>query len=377
MGATVNPLVFNKALLANNRNAKHQWGELVSLRKEHEMQERFTLNSKGVFVPNKESALIPTEAYRELDRETVRVIENDEGRQYMSDLMGIAKSVHIGTTLSQYRRASDKSGQVTRSLSGQNPTLMSQTDYDFEGDPVPIFSTGYARTWREQETFTSVNFDAMIDDQHNSTRDLMEDMSIYMLYGETNVEVRGFQGQGIINHRNTAKINLGSAGSNVNLSDRGTLSTADEIVQFFTRDFAREMDANYIGGLDVLWISPSIRRRWQEPYSLSGQFKEGTIEDYIKTFGRIKDVRTTFELGRAANGSGAYDVDDQSRANEFFGYVRDQRYLCPLVGSAISTVAIPRVLPFDDHHTMIWSAMGMRVIADRNGRSGVFYANEQ
>lgn len=361
--------VFNKKIITESTAIANQWKGLGDLRRQNEQITRNMLHGGQKFAAN-QAALIPTDAYRELDAITQRVFMNDEGQGYMNDLMGIAKGLDIGKTAYLYRQASDKSGIVTRSLSGQVPEALSKTEYDFDGDPVPIFTTGYGREWREERAFQSEGFDAMFDDHANSMRDIKEDMAIYMLTGDSSVNVRGYAGQGILNHRSTQQINLGAAGSNINL----TTATSDEIIQFFTRDFAQTLDNNYTAYVDRLWVSPQIGRKLDEPYSPSGDFKEGTIRDYILRYGRIKDIQVTFELGRSI-GPGQGEYNAAGEGNEFFAYVRNQEVICPLVGQAVSTVAVPRLMPMDNMNNLIWSAMGMRIRSDANNRSKVFYAS--
>ena len=368
-------LIFNQANIAKSPGCKSQWNGLVDLRTQHENIQQARFNEWGMGIQANQAALIPQDAYRELDSITQRVLQNDEGRGYVADLMGVSKPVNIGKTAYVYRQASDKTGMVTRSLSGQVPETISKTTYDYDGDPIPMFTTGYGREWRESMAFSSEGFDAMFDDQENSMRDISEDIANYLLWGDSTVNVRSYASQGIANHRSTIKIDLGGSGSNINLSQEGTIATNDAIIQFWTRDFAQTLDNNYAPYVDVVWVSPQIMRRLQEPYSNSQGFKEGTLESYILSFGRVKEFKVTFELGRAANGSGNYNVEDEDRANQFFAYKRDQQVICPLVGMGMSNIAIPRILPTDNINNLIMSAVGLRVRADSNGRSQVFYAS--
>lgn len=368
-------ILFNKTNIALSTNCKRQFDDINKIRNQHDMIQRNALKAQGTHVSANQAALLPQDAYRELDSITQRVFQNDEGRGYMMDLMPMARSLDIGKTAYVYRQASDKTGLVTRSISGQVPETISKTNYDYDGDPVPIFTTGYGREWREQRSFATEGFDAMFDDQENSVRDLNEDMAVYTLWGDTSINIRTYEGQGIATHRSTQKIDLGTSGANVNLSQVGTQSSNDEIIAFWTVAFAQELDDNYCPYVDVVWVSPQIKRRMQQPYSLSGQFKNGTLEDYILTFGRVKEFKTTYELGREGNGTGDYNVNTVDRANQFFAYVRDRQVIAPLVGMGMSNIAIPRIMPMDNVNNLVMSAMGLRVRADSNGRSKVFYAS--
>lgn len=362
-------LYFNKANIAKSRNLANQWGWVTNTRQQHEMIQQNANKAMGIPF-NNAAALLPKDAFQELDSITKDIFTNDEGQGYFSSLMGIAKPLPIGKTVSLYRQASDKSGIVNRSISGQVPDTLSKTVYDYEGDPVPVFTTAYGREWREQAAFQSEGFDAMMDDQRNSVRDIKEDMAVYMLYGDAGVTLRGYTGYGILNHPNTVKLDLGAGGANIDL----TTATADEIIAYFTKDFAQALDNNYCAMVDELWVSPQLGRRLAEPYSAAGDFKEGTVKDYILRYGRIGAINTTFELGRQGQGSGLYNF--AGAGNEFFCYVKNQQALCPLVGQAVTTLAIPRLMPMDNFNNLVWGAMGMRVASDKNGRSQVFYASE-
>lgn len=365
-------ILLNKANTEAQANCKGQFQYQQSLRKQHENIANNNWKNAGESLAANQAALIPTDAYRELDQITQRVFKSDEGQGYMMDLMKVSKSLDVGKTAYVYRQASDKNDQVVRSLSGNVTTIKSKTDYTFQGDPVPIFRTDYGRPWRELRSFQSEGFDAMFDDHENAMREIKEDMSIYLLNGDTGINVQTYNARGILNHAATQQLNLGSSGANIDLTSPST--SADNIIQYFTRTFANELDNNYCPMVDVLWISPQIGRRLAEPYSDSGEFKEGTLRDYLLKFGRIKDIQITFELGRSVSaGSGDYNAANQG--NEFFAYVRDQQVLCPLVGQGVSTVAIPRLLPMDDINNLVWSAMGFQVRADSNGRSKVFHAS--
>lgn len=364
-------LIFNKANIEKDAKVARGWMELNSLREQHDRIQANALRAAGKRLSANAAALLPKEAYREMDQITQRVFQNDEGQGYMTDLMQVAKAVRLGKSEVFYRQASDKSGHVNRSMSGQMPTIMSKTNYTYESDPVPLFTTGYGREWREQESFTTEGFDAMFDDHENAMRDIKEDMAIYQLIGDSNIVVGGSTGRGILNHAATQKLDLGASGANINL----TSATADEIVTYFTGAFAKALDDNYCAAVDIMWVSPQFNRKLDAPYSGSSFFKEGTIKEYLIRYGRIKDIRVTFELGRSG-GAGSGDYNATGEGNEFFAYVKDQQVIAPLVAQSASVIAIPRLMPMDNVNNVVWAAMGMQIKADSNGRSKVFYASE-
>ncbi|MNW03881.1 hypothetical protein D3C71_1998800 [compost metagenome] len=60
--------------------------------------------------------------------------------------------------------------------------------------------------------------------------------------------------------------------------------------------------------------------------------------------------------------------------NELIGFVRSREYIRPVVGQAVGTTPVPRLRPFDDFQFVTWGAAGLQILADAEGRSGVFYA---
>ena len=154
-------LVFNKKSVAGNKHMQAQWNHLQMRREWAKRKElEFTGNA---------AALLPRDAYRELDEMTQRVFRNDEGQAYMADLMPLAKSLPVGKTLYQYRVSNDVQAGVTRSMGGRIPEALDKVSYSFKGDPIGIFTGGTVREWRETESFSSESFDAMADDLEAET----------------------------------------------------------------------------------------------------------------------------------------------------------------------------------------------------------------
>ena len=339
---------FNKAGIETDRNAQAQWNHLLSRREWAKQKEKeFAANAGN-------AALLPRDAYRELDEMTTRVFRNDEGSTYMEDLMPLARSIPVGKTLYQYRVSDDKLAGVTRSMGGRVPENLDKVSYSFKGDPVGIFTNGTVREWREQEAFSSEAFDAMADDLEARTAEIKQDIAQYMLTGDTRFNVNGFVGQGIRNHRNSKQIDLGSSGSNIDIS--GFTTTNDAIIDFFINDFGTVLDNNFIKQEVNLYVSPEIMRRFERPYAASGEFQGGTLLDYVLRLTRIKQIKRTFEL----------------TGNNMFAFVPDSKYIRPLVGMAMGTFQVPRDNPFSNYQIIQWGAYGLQVREDANDRAGVF-----
>lgn len=341
---------FDSQLLANSALHRTWWGELNANREMFHRVEDGLAQMLG-----NQAAVLPRDAWLEMDAITRRVMRNDEGDAYMRDLMPLAKAVNIGKLAVINRVASD-AGQVTRSLSGQVPTPLDKTAYDYRGTPVPIFSSGYGREWREWNTLQSENFDALADDQENIVAAIRRDNAGYALDGDSTINVGGYIGYGIRTNPLSKSINLGTAsgGANIDL----TTATADAIEAFINNVLGKVLDDNVVSLPVNLYISPEISRAWDKPYSLAAGFKPGSIRQELLKNRRIAKIETTFKL----------------TGNEFFGFVPNSEYIRPLVGMATSTFAVPRNMPNANYQFMVWNAMGLEIKADFNGKSGVFYS---
>lgn len=340
---------FDENLIANSRPHGEWWDQLgVSRDYFHHVEDHF-----ASFQANA-SAILPRDAWLELDTITTRVMRDDGGQVFMSDLMALAKPVNIGTMAHLTRVASDTNNPVHRSLSGQVPVAMDKTVYDYRGTVVPIFADGYGREWREWNTLRSANFDALADDQEGALDKINRNMADYALDGDATIKFQGYTAYGLRNSPLTKLINLGSAagGANIDL----TTATSDELEAFFVGSFGAMLDANLITEAVNLYISPDIARAWDKSYSNAAGFKDGTIREFIARNRRIKKIEVTWKL----------------TGNQFFGFVPNARYVRPLIGMAVNTTAMTRLNPTDNYQFLVMGAMGIEVRGDYNGKSGVF-----
>lgn len=349
----LNRLVFSKELITNSEHVKAAYKQLQAQRISFNVNQFDIKTRHAGSVQTNQAAQISKDYWREIDAITARVFRADGGLDLLSDLMGISASISIGKTAVLYRVSSD-AGKVTRSISGQVPEDLDKVVYDHYGDPIPIFSTGYAREWREWQGMSTENLDALSDDQEAHSFAIRRDMALYLLSGDSGINVRSYSGKGIRNHQATKQISLDAGGANIDLQS----ATSDQIMNFFTKDFAKILDDNYCMEKVKLWVSPSIRRRISQPFSNSDGFKAGTLEQYILDYGRIESINSTFELS----------------GNNFIAYVRNPMYIKPRVAAPVSTFAEPRNNPFDNYNFMIWAAFGLQIKKDSNGRSKVFNA---
>lgn len=344
---------FDSKIVANSKLHQQWWAEQNA---EREAWRQMEVNLAKMLQPTvNEAALLPRDAWRELDNITRRVMRNDEGQAYMADLMPLAKPVNIGK-LVHVNRVSSDAGRVIRTMTGQEPASMDKVSYDYRGTPVPMFLTGYSRNWREWNTLQSENFDALADDQEAAVAGLRQDMAQYVLNGDESITTEGYTGYGIKNNPLTNQIDLGASGVNVDF----TAATSAEWETFISQTLGGAMDDNYIGVPVNMYVSPEIGRNLDLGWSAPAEFKMGSRRQWIEQSRRVNKIVVTYEL----------------TGNEMFFFVPDAQYIRPLVGLAASTIAIPRTMPRANYNFDVSSALGIEIRADFNNRSGVFYASE-
>ncbi len=92
---------FDEQLVANSAAHAQWWGE-VSAERQH------FHNVEGHFAElQNASAVLPRDAWFDLDETTRRVMRADEGQVWMADLMPLAKTVNIGKIVALNRVSGD------------------------------------------------------------------------------------------------------------------------------------------------------------------------------------------------------------------------------------------------------------------------------
>lgn len=347
---------FDQTLIANSRAHARWWGELSAVREHFHQSESALAGTMAQFVPNA-SAVLPRDAWLDMDNITRRVMRDDEGQAFMADLMPLAKTVSIGK-LVHMTRVSGDAGTVVRSMSGQPAVPIDKVGYDYRGTPVPIFQAGFGREWREWNTLQAENFDALADDQEAITAKVRKDMAKYVLDGDANIVFQGYAATGIRTNPLSKAINLGSGAGGANIDLASSSTTSDAIDNFITQTLGAMLDANLIAGKVNLYVSPEIARNWDRSYSGSAGFKGGTLMSYLLTNRRINKIEVSHLLS----------------GNEFFGFVPSAEYIRPLIGMAVATTPMARLNPVDNYQFLVMGAMGLEIRADISGKTGVFYS---
>ena len=296
--------------------------------------------------------------FRETDR-TIDSVRLDDKFLFMQDLAGLSKSVSVGKLSAVSLKSSDISDDVSVSMDFNANVKHDHISADSDRNPIPAFMAGVTMGYRHREGLDSEGVDLYTDSVSLKTRKLTEKVGDYMLEGDVKVKADGQAGEGIKNHRNTFKIDLGGSGYNITLST----ATNDEIVAFFNQDFAKILDDQSLGYVDTMGLSPEIYRRLMAPISNTAQFKGGVegepLMDYIKRVSNVRNFLKDFALS----------------GNEFYAYRKDSSIIRPIVAMATGSFMMPRQTPIVGYTTQIVTAQGIEIKKTMNDKHGVFYAS--
>jgi hypothetical protein len=294
------------------------------------------------------------EFWAEIDRQIVQLRNQETGMEIVTDLLTVQTVLPIGKTAKLYNVVGDIADDVQVSIDGQAPYSFDHTEYNSDGDPIPVFTAGYGVNWRHAAGLNTVGIDLVLDSQAAKMRKFNKKIVSYMLDGSENIQVETYPGQGLRNHRNTIKVDLGAGGANINLAT----ATAAELIAFFsTGAFGQAAINNKVTSYDVVWLSPEVMLNMSQAYFVNGQAVGTVMEQVMRFAPRVREFRETFALS----------------GNEFLGYQRRQDVVSPLVGMAAGVVPLPRPLPQVNYNFQIMAAMGLQVKTDDEGLSGVIY----
>lgn len=352
---------FDKQIIANSKQAKSQFGEVTQRRQGFVNQE----NAHGAIHGQafNAAARIPQDVYRDFDNITKRLMTGDEGGVILNDLLPLARSVHIGKIVSEYRRVSD-SGRGQSSITGQLSKPMDHAVYDYDGTLVLIHDDSFGRTWREVEAMRSEDFDALMDDQENAVRAVRRQMVANFMTGSLDEEgnalnFKGTTSYGIKNSPNTQPLDLGAGGLNTDLTS-ASITYADFEKVFVNALSVLQGSANNVETDITFYVSSEIWFNMLRKGTNDSSFS--TILEALRNVPGVADIKRT-------NGANALT------GNEFIAVALSSQYIQPVVGMGVSTTPILRTTPYDDLNYVTWGAAGLLVKADAAGRSGVLYAS--
>lgn len=353
-------MYFSKETLAANSRLGGHWDDLwanrnmwntnhdamIAANRSNMTQQWLAVNAVGGFT---------REFWAEIDNQILQLRDQEVGMEIVNDLMAVQQILPVGKTVKLYNAVGDIADDVSISIDGQAPFSFDHTEYNSDGDPIPVFTAGYGVNWRHAAGLNTVGIDLVLDSQVAKMRKFNQKRANYYLNGDASIQVQSYPAQGIKNHRNTRKINLGAGagGANTDL----TTANMTQLFEFFGKGaFGTLARTNKVAQYDIMWVSPEIWANLAQPYVVNGVVS-GTVLQAVLPFAPVKEIRMSFAL----------------TGNEFIAYVRRRDVISPLVGMAVGVVPLPRPLPNVNYNFQIMSAEGLQITADEQGLSGVVY----
>lgn len=345
---------IDKKGLETNSGLKKQHQFIANSRSANWDHETGLMKAAGLEV---NEARIPADVWRDFDTQTKALMLSDEGGVLLNDLMPLARNVHIGKIVSEYRRYGADELEVRSSIDGQHRKPVNHVSFDYDGAIVLVHSTQVGRIWRELEGMRSEGYDALLDDQAAATRFVRKRTIDNFVDGTPDLTYKGYQAFGVKNNPNTIPLNLGAAGLNVDLTSP-TLTFDQAWAAFVAALQALQGQGNNAVGNVTFYISDAI---WFNLLRIANPGTSNT-ETILNGLQRIPGVA-------------GFKRTDTVTGNEFLAIILSSEYIRPIVGMPVTTTPIPRVTPMDDWHVLVWGASGLQVKADAQGRGGVLYAS--
>lgn len=311
------------------------------------------------------------EYWKQIDRSVAEHFSSTNGREIYLDLEDLKTVLPLHKVVAEYYVAGDISNQVSVSMDGGEDVTYDNVGLVTDGDPIPVFATGFGVDWRRAGGSREDNLGIMLKSKNAKMDTYLATLNTYLLNGSDKIASDNYKGEGLKNHRNTFKLDLGTDGKNIDLTSDST--TNDQIVSFFTRDFAAMLDDNNIPAVDVLWVSKEVAARMSEVFSKSDGFKAGTLlENVLKLQPRIKSIKTSYTTKLVSEANLPAGASAGLSGNEFLAYVKSKTFIEIPVGQPVKVVPIERKGPRDNFNNEILTAFGVQV-KKQGDNFGVFF----
>jgi hypothetical protein len=320
---------------------------------------RSTVNRHNAQMMGNDAAVLPRDVAQEFDRQQVELMR-ENNLTLLNDLMPIARALAVGKIESIHRRVSD-SGKAKRSLTGRTTVDIDKAGFDYDSTIKVVHQDGFGRDWMEMEGQRTEAFDALIDDQANSNRTVLESMATHIYSGALDengkvISYNGTDATGIKTSTKVAAVDLGVSGLNIDFTS--SAATAEAIRGAWVKLVAKLRVDNNVGQDITFYISADIETNFQRFYGTDAGDTGKTIMQVLKELAGVADIK----------------VDRMLTGNEVVGIVLNSQFIRPLVGMAVSTVPLFRANPMDAYNYMTWANVGLEIRNDFTGKTGVMYA---
>ncbi|EPK3595767.1 TPA: hypothetical protein SMR58_000410 [Proteus mirabilis] len=370
-------MYFNAETLATNSHIRDHWNHVWAIRNMHNAQQNMMMQANQRFMTNE--MLVANQAFMaanqlggfsttfwaELDNQVIQLRNQTDGMEILDDLMSVQTVLPIGKTLKMYNMVGDIADDVAVSIDGQAPFSFDHTSYDSDGDPIPIYTSGFGVNWRHSEGLKTVGMDLVLDSHMAKQRKHNKRLVSSALDGDASISVDGKKMQGIRNHRNTVKIDLKTASPGGGAIDLRT-ATKEQLIEFFSASgaFGKQASVNKVSTYDIMWVSDEVWSNLNKPNMVSfgggNTIVNGTVLGEIMAYIPVKEIRRSFAL----------------KGNEFIAYERRKDVISPLVGMPTNIIPLERRLPTSNFNFMLMTAQGMQIKRDDERLSGVIYGGD-
>ncbi len=320
---------------------------------------RSTVNRHNAQMMGNDAAVLPRDVAQEFDRQQVELMR-ENNLTLLSDLMPIARALAVGKIESIHRRVSD-SGKAKRSLTGRTTVDIDKAGFDYDSTIKVVHQDGFGRDWMEMQGQRTEAFDALIDDQSNSTRTVLESIATHIYSGALDengnlISYNGTDATGIKTSTKVAAVDLDASGLNIDFTSAS--ATAEAIRAAWVKLVAKLRVDNNVGQDITFYISADIETNFQRFYGTDAGDTGKTTMQVLKELAGVADIK----------------VDRMLTGNEVVGLVLNSQFIRPLVGMAVSTVPLFRANPMDAYNYMTWANVGLEIRNDYTGKTGVMYA---
>lgn len=359
--------VFNSALANNsaNRNAMaSQYAYVNAWRDDHRhalppsLFSGLSVNQAGHIMHGGiigNAGVAPLDLYREFDRTTITQFRLDEGDNILNRLMPLARSLPIGRTVFEGARASD-AGKFQTSMTGEVSVVYDNVDYGSQKAIIPMHQNGFKRNWREGEQLSLEGFDDAVIQQSEATRTHRNGLIDYFLDGDATVTADGVSWLGMRADPTVAQVDLGAGGLNVNFTS-STLTGEDARDAWIALRDVLKLE-NKVTVPATYFVSNEIMSNFERYYS--DNYASGTILDHLKRVGLVADIVESSKLA----------------GNQVMAIPLSNRFIMPLVGMGVATIALPRLSYKDPFAFDVTSAVGFQIVNDFEGvNKGAMYAS--
>lgn len=336
-------MLHDLSLYANNaaeaRIAQAQFKDLTAQRLHDGAQFNQLVTNAGVK---------PTQLYQEWDSTTISQFRLDEGDNILNRLMPLSRPLPIGRVVLGNTRASDL-GVFQQSITGEHGSVFDNADYDTDKTIVPISTVGYKRNFREGETLRLESFDDASIQQAEAVRTHRQGVVDSFLDGHKDksgqlITFDGVSWAGMRADTRVDQVDLGAGGLNIDFTS-GTL-TGPDFYDGFLALSQRRYVTNKVQAPATFFVSPEVF--WNANRQYGANDTQGKILDQLLTIPGVGEIVPSSKLS----------------GNEVMSLVLSSQYIQPVVGMAVSTIAVPRVRWNDPFAFEIVSAIGWNIKSD-------------